>query len=569
MSPLLNAWKTTAPIDPPVAIRLLDIIRHLERHDAACCQWVLSLLIFLWQQTGHRCPGPIPSLLLVNGSVNPGPPEADSLLTPLFAAFNHDPGKPAYDAVDESSPAYGEMVNGHRWMVTFSENGARAPESQASIWEKARASVYGSDHIGAYLDRFHPLFGVITPPDHYRIFSVASLKGFTQFRSDLIDPNIDPFRPSGLNGAGHVLKVTPIIGSIPARAFSGAWVDQIATAASPLLLGPYTSTPAGLIPHQKEFQELVFMLGTAFYLQSEPCTRQDWIPLVEGALPYEKVIRGYLRNLPGGYEYFVLNTWRLLSSISLSLLKLLRSQRVDDGPTGELVHQLGVRSARGIAMGLQLLSFRGIGLEISGVAHKRWHKLLEVLRSAAEVKQSRELQRAVGGINASQLAMALDALEKAGLVEVDGKYSRAVPLGDFMRRLGTEGDFPKPPKSPKHWKPGTNLRSQTEKPFTQGLRLGVVIGSSNLSEPQPIDESMERRHLAGFCQPFGFWNVLFERWTFGKVIFCSADALTMLPTPTPGFHDGDGCRVPIEVRGVPDRPRRTGVLYTTVKCHQF
>ena len=160
-----------------------------------------------------------------------------------------------------------------------------------------------------------------------------------------------------------------------------------------------------------------------------------------------------LRILPLRYGQFVINTIDGLRVVLLQLLKWLQLQRVATDPMTELFQQFDIRIFRGVAMGLDLLTYFGQGIDIPRVQRKHWAKVLNALRERSTPITSRDLQRAVSGLNKEELSFTLNRLEAEGLVRLDGKYASAIHLQEFVANLGKHPGFPVPPPKLRKWKP--------------------------------------------------------------------------------------------------------------------
>jgi hypothetical protein len=464
---LESCWAQQAPQDPPVVIRLLEMLRHFDDHDAAGCQWALSLLTCLWQAGGHNRPARTPSLFLVNGT--PGMPEdtPDPILAPLFDAMSYDPAKPVYPNVDKASDDYRLMKEGIEWIEQFKSNGVPVLDSQAAWWERSRLAVFGDKRRVPFAQRLHPPFGVITPATNFQVASVTTTGDFKAFVGHLNsgDDALDPFRPRGVDGYQWLAKDTPLIGSIPVSAMDSTWLLPMLEQSSPLLLAPYGSFPETPLPYAAEFKELVslFTLDVDAPYGQRPYPREAPILSSERYAPYEDRIQRRLRNLPLRYSQFVVNTIDGMRAVLLRLVGWLRRQHVAEAPWIELWQQLDIRALRGIAMGLDLLTFYGQGIEVPRVQPQQWAKVVNTVRDRSTPITRRDLQRAVSGLNKEELSFTLDCLEADGLVRLDGKHVCDIGLQEFVAMLGTHPGFPAPPPPLKHWKQSQYFRKGSAK----------------------------------------------------------------------------------------------------------
>jgi hypothetical protein len=447
MTPMQRAWSLSAPTNPPVAIRLLEMLRHFDGHDAAANQWVLSILIFIWQQGGRDRPAPTPSLLLVNGLPGNQPDAHDPILSPLFASVNYDPTKPAYPDIDESSYDYRQMVEAIQCIQTFEQHLAVVPDGQAHCWHRSREKVYGDKSMVPFAQRYGQ-FGVVTPGNNFQIGSIVTEADVDTFLGCLPRKVLDPFHPLGVDGRRWVEKDTPLIGSVRIPDLA-AWVPATLRKESPLLLAPYSSFPETPVPHVHELKELVCGMSldkpTGIYPREIPFFRIDE--------PYQSLLRSRLRNFPLRYAHFILNTVDGLQAVLLRLLVWLRLQRIHEKPLGELFRHLQIRMLRAIVINLEFLTFWGPGIEVSRIKPQHWVKVLNTLRHHSGFLSRRDLQRKVRHLKQEELAYTLKRLEQEGLVRLDGKHACAVSTKDFITNLGRSPRFPAPPSLSKGWQP--------------------------------------------------------------------------------------------------------------------
>lgn len=449
---LLEIWRRDASVNPPVAIRMLETLRRLHDHDAAACQWALSLLVFLWQAGGpSNRPGPTPSLLLVNGASDGSENTVDPLLEPLFQAFNHDPFLPCYPQVDESSDDFTRLMELGQWQHTLAENGTIVSAAMAADWERARGALYGNHRLCGFVGRFHERFGVLTPEDGYRMFSIVTEGDFASFQNEAEIMNIDPFRPPGMFGFGARYQESAVIGSIPltkSMEFTPALCIRLGF---PLLLGPYSSLPTQPLPYQADIKSLVILFRVALEHKVISFNRSSRVFRRPGVADYDAIIRRRLRRHHPNYEHFVLSTLRGFETIVDKLLEVLAIQRTPREPLEELGHHLMMRAARGIALGLKLVSYKGHGIEVPGIEQARWVKVLKLARGSSEPLTRRDLYRR-WGMNKATLGTVLNVLVGEGLVRLEGKYCLPVPLVEFVNDLASDSAFPPAPRPPKRWK---------------------------------------------------------------------------------------------------------------------
>ncbi len=177
-----------------------------------------------------------------------------------------------------------------------------------------------------------------------------------------------------------------------------------------------------------------------------PVVPATHLPATDWVRHYERILRGRLHRLPGGYEFSVLRAVRELEGVCL---RIARFAAVPDTPPEETVavfRDLHAMALRGIVIGVAALAYHALGFE-TGCPHNEFLPLLRHIREKEAITR-RDLLRKVPAYSAADRDKVLERLAAEGRVELDGRTVAAVPLADFVRGLHTRPEFPEPKY---HW----------------------------------------------------------------------------------------------------------------------
>ncbi|MFD0893810.1 hypothetical protein KBB96_10325 [Luteolibacter ambystomatis] len=387
-----------------------------------------------------------PSLLLVAENAPAHRRALETILNPLFKGIHHKPGGKAYADVDPKSQDYLQLV-AQRDYARACQAKRVAPIPQVKSWQELQTSAFGTACGMAVMNgRITADFGVLRDELLWRSFSVTTSEDLAQVEEE-IARGLSLLRPPGYCLKGRFESYCPILGVVP-RAKVAKLVKPLIGDDSPGLLVPVGSLPSGEPPHLKDLTALVEYLGLALRYGNEDFRHHCSLPPMELVGDYLQAIRRRLRGLPARYEMAVLDAVRNLTFMARLLVNWAARQGVAEKPAIECYKQLVTRAVRGVALGLEMLVYHGIGVEVPLVPGERWKAVLKKVRTVGTAVSRRVAMTAVQSVKtAEEMRRIFQALEAEGLVQLEPpsqRFAVAVPRDKFMAKLGRRKELATP-----------------------------------------------------------------------------------------------------------------------------
>lgn len=408
-------WQPKCLKDPvPMHEKLIQTLESVSPNLDVRDQWCLTLLVHLWQVLGPHGPGSPPSLILIRSK------EDSALLSRDFlsSACRYFGEEAPQGMGDPTVPAM--PVTRPRLLKTFNPN-----------FPDGRKVHRDSGRFARFHGRRNQAGHVKTHWDGHRTFLILDEKDFADFQGELKRPDYSPFRPHALEAPkSRQPAVCPVFGDIP-TSLRNKEIAEIALARGHgLVFGMYTESNEIDLKHKEEFQEMLFAIASASRAgEGSICVpTSETLMSTSGFTFWEKPIRYRLRNLPGNYEFFVLQLLRGLQSMALFFIQILPHQQNQMEEVLSLFGRIFCGALAAVLRGLEIFRFH----LLDNPYDKTVRRLMDMLRSGNGPMTLRAIQRACPLIQGNVRELLLQDLTDKGLIEVDGKSVKATSLNEFI-----------------------------------------------------------------------------------------------------------------------------------------
>ena len=315
------------------------------------------------------------------------------------------------------------------------------------VWQKSLHNSFGQGRAGQFARRWDEGMGLITDESNDVILRVEREQDYMKLKDHVLNHKDRITTPSGRgHNIGVVAKTVAISGSLRPDQWDAHLVIHAIYGGLPILFLPHVAkVPLKLVPDvwfllTSEFsnawkKERMMALGRPFIVAA-PGLLDEWQRIVEDS------VRRRLRHLPGAYAFFVLRLLRELPFVSLEIARFVGLDRSSVHEVATMAHDLNKLAMRGIALGMESLSWHCEGFD-AGCKPSMARKLLKHVRSQGSVS-CRDIQRKHRQLDAAALGAVLERLAAEGLVTLEGRTVKAVALDDFVRSLPHRAGYPEP-----------------------------------------------------------------------------------------------------------------------------
>jgi len=256
-----------------------------------------------------------------------------------------------------------------------------------------------------------------------------------RFRDDLRSHSERLCKPAGYNDAMEQERKRAYVAGSLARA---QWDDEVVTdivgRGMPILFLPHAARQPLKLPEPRDFNMIAYFLA-AGALAREAAALPD-LPESACFADYEASLRWRLRHFPAAYEFFILRTIRELGVVCARIAAFVAQDKSAVNERDSLCRDLHAMCVRAVTLGVEALVWHGHGFN-AGCPREVAAKVLEHIRGKGETSR-RDLQRKFASFSADGRDEVLESLAAEGLLELDARQVRAVPLADFIRSLPSQ-----------------------------------------------------------------------------------------------------------------------------------
>ena len=229
-----------------------------------------------------------------------------------------------------------------------------------------------------------------------------------------------------------VPKKIALAGSLSVEQWDFVTTSHLLKLGLPIITLPDISKGALIDPNWPHLENLATMWPQTQVSQIGPISRFSMKR--ESDRLYER-LRKRLHMLPADYEFAILTLMRELYSMCYSLVSLAASHSTKESfsKAGETIEKLYDETLRGIAIGVESITWHGLGLPTNQPPELN-SKTLQVLRENGPLSL-RDLQRYARIPSSSAREEIIAALQGVGVVRVRDKTVAALPFSEFSAGL--------------------------------------------------------------------------------------------------------------------------------------
>ncbi|MDB4623866.1 hypothetical protein OAE47_00505 [Akkermansiaceae bacterium] len=442
---LLEQQTKHAPL-PLVA----DFIHQCSPDPSVRANLVTQYVLSIWQLAGGRMSPRFPSLITISPPAKSPNLDGDfaTLIMPetikslpVRALSQEELSQVEKQGQDPAETLLRKNAATEAWLherlrtesVLLKNHKSRAPRT---IFEKAPCRSCGA--------ALHKHLGFITDESNEVILRVENKDDRDFLRRAAITSPKTLTHPVGYGrNMETVFKKLCLSGRLPLSDWDSTFATSLIDLGLPLLTLPGITEPLPEIPHLDElrkFAQLASRQQTP--LHDEPSN------LVEGACIdiFTEEIRERLYHLPPAYEYAIQKMSRQLILVCFNLADFwgtLSNSSQDE--VQALAHDLNEYTLRGVALGLAILSWHGLGFD-PGCSQDSINRVLKYLRSRKPMSKSELLRGA--HLKKEERDKILGVLEKENLVRIEDKTVSKNSFKNFTAALYARHNLTQPEN---HW----------------------------------------------------------------------------------------------------------------------
>lgn len=426
-------------LSKPKVDALLDFATSCSEDPNTRTIAVTTLALTLWQLAGANTARTFPSLLLINSS--PDQPSLGAQVSNTLLNLNGDTtprvqkdGPFAYGTIEDAPTKMAASVHHFHHSAKHTQGvvGKKSFQHFRDDYYAAQKTAFGYGRSRPYADSWSEHFGLISDRDDIVTLRLATDRDIALFQHHLGDgKTLCP--PKGIGGPlSMVPKRIALAGALAPEQWDFATASHLLELGLPVIALPDLgkgSLPASSWP-PVEF--LASMWPQAQPSQIGPAVQ--FSTNTESNRRYQR-LRRRLHHLPANYEYTILTLARELISMCYSLVSLAASHSPKESQPkiGEAIQKLHDETLRGITLGVESLTWHGLGVSTSHPP-KLVTKTLQVVREKGSLSL-RDLQRTARISTATTRDEILAALEDAGVIRVKDKIATAATFSEFSHEL--------------------------------------------------------------------------------------------------------------------------------------
>lgn len=442
---------------PPDALRaiskpwhetLTDFIHGCSPDPEVRTVATTALVLSLWQMKGRALTPDVPSLLLIPAGESESDP-IDTFIRDLV--YDEEAVKPKVKKeglcmgmdVDRAPSAMRDEFHRRKALdvdqLTPGSDKFYTARNAELRFHDAQEIAYGRTNCRAYSRAWHPEYGLITDKTHQLILRLNEEPDRNVFCRDLMNDREKLSQPEGI---GQHLDMVPksisLSGSLKCNELTGQIVGAAIDLNQPLFVLPHLADHRLETGQQNVFPTLRLLWSAADAL---PVSAKERLPNSTWFQAYQTGLRRRLRNLPGLYEFAILQAVHQLGGVCYRIASLAGGRK----EALALFWDLLEHTLRGMVLGVIGLSWHGLGLDLSTEAEplrSEALRLLEFLRKHGPISKSGILQRR--HLKKRQRDLLLEALEAEDLVRTDGTTVSATTYAEFVKELHGREEFPRP-----------------------------------------------------------------------------------------------------------------------------
>ncbi|MEI7912957.1 MAG: hypothetical protein WCK77_25330 [Verrucomicrobiota bacterium] len=404
------------------------------------CMAAATLVTTLWQVVGRAMPFQAPSFLLVNA----GGLEEDPL--DKLASTNTGPGLVTSGNSGEHTTRnrrvmVGLIIDRNRIQKENPAALERHVRQCQPVFKEARSQAFGNGRAGHYAERMDAQLGLVTDRADDVILRLDRPADHERFRNDLRDHPQRLHQPTGYNDVmKRVPKLAYVAGSLGPAQWDEALVTDIVGKGMPLLFLPHTANqPLNIIG--KDDLNIVSWTLASGGMAAATASVPD-LPASACFAACEARLRSRLRHFPATYEFFILRSIRELGVVCAGLVAFIGQRGSTTTERDSLYQDLHLMCVRAVTLGVESLAYHGHGFDACCPRGEAM-KVLSYIREKGEVSR-RDLQRRFVCFTADERDEVLESLAAEGLLELDARRVRAVPLAGFIGSLSSRACLGEP-----------------------------------------------------------------------------------------------------------------------------
>jgi hypothetical protein len=400
---------------------------------------VTASLLSFWQLAGKETARKLPSLLFVNESPDHQSPAVEAAKNLLAQQGDTTPrvqkeGPFAHGAIEDAPIRMATAIQNYNnsSKITGDILGQKTTQLYLDDFYAAQRTAYGYGRSRPYADSWHEHFGLISDAD-----AIVSLRIESDEDVELLQQHLQDGKtlhsPEGIGGPlAMIPKRIALAGSLSSAQWDFATASTLLDIGVPVISLPDISKGPLLFSNWPPFELLATMWPRVQVPPIGPASQ--FSQNAESLRHYEK-LRKRLHLLPADYEFAILTLTREICSMCFSLVSLAASQSPKESHSkiGETILKLHDEALRGITLGVESLTWHGLGLPIEHPPELA-AKVLEALRAKGPLSL-RDLQRTTRIPSATIRDEILAALKTEGIVRVQDKKVTAVTFEEFSSRL--------------------------------------------------------------------------------------------------------------------------------------
>ncbi|MGJ8724621.1 MAG: hypothetical protein ACSHYB_08695 [Roseibacillus sp.] len=400
---------------------------------------VTAAVLSFWQLAGERTAGTFPSLVLINDSTTLQSHAVEAAKRLLTLQSDNTPhvqkeGPFAFGAIEDAPVRMATAVKdyNHSLKLTKGIPGSKTATHYRGDFYAAQRTGYGYGRSRPYASSWDEHFGLISDQDSIVTLRLETDEDITLLKQNLRDKKtlLPP------EGFGRPLAMVPkriaLAGSLSVEQWDFVTTSHLLTLGLPIIPLPDISKGTLIDSNWPHLENLATMWPQTQVSQIGPISRYSIKS--ESDRLYER-LRQRLHLLPADYEFAILTLVRELYSMCYSLVGLAASQSPKESfpKIDETIYKLYGETLRGITLGVESLTWHGLGLPASHPP-ELISKTVQMLREQGPLSL-RELQRTARLPSSAARDEILASLVDVGAVRIQDKTATAAPFSEFSARL--------------------------------------------------------------------------------------------------------------------------------------
>ena len=435
-------------LNQPMNEALADFVHGCSPEASTRTVAVTNLVLSLWQLRSCALTLEVPTLLLVDACGSSTDP-IDQFTSRLV--YNKEDNKPrvqtegpfVHGSIDLAPKA---MRNAFLKRNSLDQAPGVDPSKHAEAkhlearFKAARVTAHGHGLSRPYSTAWHPEYGLLTDDDDQLILRLNEARDRAAFRRDLLEDPAKLVLPTGIGRhLTDVNKYISLSGSLTPDLCDSTLVSKV------LALGPFF-----LLPHTAKEQLNTDKLGP-IEAMANAWKQGDVLPVAPSLRlasstwirEYETALRKRLANLPGTYEFAVLQVVHQLDGICARIVDFTaRGSRAKTEELVKLYQDLHAHTLRGIVLSVSGLSYYGLGLHL-GSAYEQLRdkafKMLKYLRLKGPTTPSALLNKP--RMSKLERDALLERLAEENLISVEDGLVTATNYREFVEGLHARKEF--------------------------------------------------------------------------------------------------------------------------------